>query len=111
MSNSSDNKTQSSNLDVFWGPKHQIFYANAFQIRINDTEVQIELGTIQNMVGADRLLSSNQLIVSPKAAKMLAIILSKAVENIEDRLGEIKLDTAQVELMLQAISKAGKPSS
>jgi hypothetical protein len=105
---SDDNKTAAKNLQMVWGPKHQIFYANAFQMRANDSEVSIELGTVQNIGGVDRILSTNQLIITPKSAKTLALLLSKAVENLEDRFGEIKIDDAFLEPLLQAISEIGK---
>jgi hypothetical protein len=69
----------------------------------DDAEIQIELGTIQNILGGDKLLSNDQVIMTIKSAKILSIILSKAVQGLEERFGEIKLDETQLAPLVQAV--------
>jgi Protein of unknown function (DUF3467) len=109
MSDENEKKVETKYLEVIWGQKHHIYYANSFNMRVNDAEIQIDFGTIQNILGSDKLLSNDQVIMTPKSAKTLAFMLSKAIENLEGRIGEIKLDSASLEPMLQVLSKVSKP--
>lgn len=95
---------------VFWGPKHDIVYANAFQFRVSDHDISIELGTTQNISNAEVILSTHQLIMTFKSAKFLSIILSQAVDVMEGRFGEIKLDAEKIAALRAALAEAAKKS-
>lgn len=81
---------------LFWGPKHDIFYANAFHFRMSDNDISVELGTMQNINDAEGVLSTHQLIMTFKSAKLLAIMLSQAINAMEGRIGEIKFDAEKL---------------
>jgi hypothetical protein len=102
-----DSKTE-PNKQLFWGQKHDIFYANAFQFRISDNDISIELGTTQYINGAEGILSTHQLIMTFKSAKLLSIILSQAVDALEERVGEIKIDAEKTATLHAALAEAVK---
>src|ERR1700720_3344486 len=105
-----ENKTE-PDKPLFWGPKHDIIYANAFQFRVSDHDISIELGTTQNISNAEVILSTHQLIMTFKSAKFLSIILSQAVDVMEGQFGEIKLDAEKMATLQAALAEAAKKIS
>jgi hypothetical protein len=105
------NKTEPDKQQLFWGPKHNIIYANAFQFRVSDHDISIELGTLQNISNAEAILSAHQLIMTFRSAKVLSIILSQAVDALEGRFGEIKLDAEKMATLQAALTEAAKKIS
>jgi hypothetical protein len=94
------------NKQIIWGPNHDIFYANAFHFRLSDNDISIELGTIQNINEVEVLLSTHQLIMTLKSAKLLSIMLSQAINAMEGRFGEIKIDAEKI-AVIQAVLAEG----
>lgn len=95
---------------LLWGPKHDIFYANAFQIRVSDNDISVELGTMQNISGVEAILSTHQLIMTSKSAKLLSIFLSQAISEVEGRFGEIKIEAEKMAAIQAALAEALKKS-
>ena len=76
---------------TFWANSHRIIFANAFSLRIGDNDCAIELCTEQNVNGVDSYFSEAQLMMTPKTAKILWVILGNALENFEQTLGPIAI--------------------
>jgi hypothetical protein len=96
---------------LFWGPNHDIFYANAFHFRMSDNDISVELGTMQNIDGAEVVLSTHQLIMTFKSAKLLSVMLSQAINAMEGRIGEIKFDAEKISSIQDALAEALKKVS
>jgi len=96
------------NKPLFWGPDHDIFYTNAFHIRVSDNDISIELGTMQNVNNVDGLLSAHQVIMTFKSAKLLSISLSHAISALEGRFGEIKIDAGKIAALQAGLDEGAK---
>ena|ERR1700724_1707456 len=96
---------------LLWGPKHDIFYANAFNFRFSDNDMSIELGTTQNINGVEGVLSTHQLIMTLRSAKLLSMILSQTVSALEERFGEIKIDAEKMAALQAALADGSKKIS
>jgi len=97
-----------NNIPIIWGADHQIFFSNAFQLRISDSDMLIELGTTQDINGTVSIYSTHQLALTPKSAKLLSIILANAVKQMEDRFGPIDVDPKKLEPLMQ-VNPDNKP--
>jgi hypothetical protein len=93
---------------LFWGPEHDIFYANAFHLRVSDNDISIELGTMQNISNVDGMLSTHQVIMTFKSAKLLSIVLSHAISALEGRFGEIKIDAEKIASLETVLDEGSK---
>jgi hypothetical protein len=105
-----ESKTE-PNKQLFWGPNHDIFYANAFQFRMSDNDISVELGTIQNINDNEVILSTRQLIMTFKSAKLLSIMLSQTIKAMEGRIGEIKFDDEKIAAIQATLAEAFKKVS
>jgi hypothetical protein len=105
-----ESKTEPSK-PLLWGPKHDIFYANAFHLRVSDNDISIELGTTQNINGVEGILSTHQLIMTYKSAKLLSIVLSQTINQVEGRFGEIKIDAEKIATIQAAMAEGSKKIS
>lgn len=102
-----ENKTEAEK-PLFWGPNHDIFYANTFQLRVSDSDIAIELGTMQNINNVDGMLSTHQVIMTLNSAKLLSISLSHTISALEGRLGEIKIDAGKLASLQTSLDKGSK---
>jgi hypothetical protein len=93
---------------LFWGPKHDIVYANAFHLRMSDNDISVELGTMQNINDVEGVLSTHQLIMTFKSAKLLSIMLSQTINAMEMRIGEIKFDDEKIAALQASLAEAIK---
>ena len=70
-------------------------YANVCNVNGTREEVVVVFGTNQGWKGAGQPVTvrlSDRMILSPYAAKRLARLLVAAVENYEDRFGELEIE-------------------
>jgi hypothetical protein len=105
MASEAESKTEQK---LFWGPTHDIIYANAFHLRMSDNDISVELGTMQNIHDAEGVLSAHQLIMTFKSAKLLSIMLSQAINAMEGRIGEIKFDDEKIAAIQSTLAEALK---
>lgn len=91
---------------TFWTPDHRIVFTNSFSIRMGDNDITIECSTEQNVNGTDGYLSSTQLVMTPKSAKVLALLLTKSLERMERELGPIPLDPERANKIAEMIESA-----
>ncbi len=104
---SEDNKpdeTQQANkagteraVKVVWDDSRmQMNYANVCNVSSTKEEFNLLFGTNQSWTSSQqsiRIALSNRIILNPHAAKRLAKLLSTAVEQYEEKMGEIALET------------------
>ena len=81
----------------------KIVFANAFAIRASDNDVAIDFSTEQNLNNTDSFLSSCQVVVTPKSAKLLTLILSEAIKQLEEVMGQIVIDQSRLDQIKGAI--------
>src|SRR5262245_48868131 len=95
MANEQDAK---QSLSVVWSPDHKIIFANSFGIRMGDADVMVDLGTLQTLNDKTLILSSHQLAMTVRGAKLLGAMLSEAIKQLEAKIGEIPLGPQSEEI-------------
>ena len=78
---------------------------------MSDNDISIELGTMQNINDVEGVLSTHQLVMTFKSAKVLSIMLSQAINAMEGRIGEIKFDAEKTTTIQAALTEALKKVS
>jgi hypothetical protein len=91
---------KSAELKVNWdASKMKTSYANVVNANSTREEVSVFFGTNQSWGGADAkqltVELENRIVLNPYAAKRLSILLSRVVDEYENRHGEMNLGTAQ----------------
>jgi len=79
--------------------KMAMSYANVCNVSSTKEEFNLLFGTNQSWAGMQKDIKislSNRVILNPHAAKRLSIMLLKAVQQYEDKMGEIKLDAETI---------------
>lgn len=101
-----DNKTASDaqkaaadrGVKVVWDDTAmQMNYANVCNVSSTKEEFNLLFGTNQSWTSSQqslRIALSNRIILNPHAAKRLAKLLSSAVNQYEQKMGEISLEAA-----------------
>lgn len=75
----------------------QMNYANVCNVSSTKEEFNLLFGTNKSWTASQqglRIALSNRIILNPHAAKRLAKLLSSAVDQYEQRMGEINLEAA-----------------
>lgn len=75
----------------------QMHYANVCNVSSTKEEFNLLFGTNQSWTSSQqnlRIALSNRIILNPHAAKRLAKLLSSAVDQYEQKMGEISLEAA-----------------
>lgn len=100
---SDDNKPATAtsserSVKVTWDDsKMQMNYANVCNVSSTKEEFNLLFGTNQSWTSSQqslRIALSNRIILNPHAAKRMAKLLSAAVEQYEQKMGEISLEPA-----------------
>jgi hypothetical protein len=82
------------------GSKMRTTYANVCNVSSNREELTMLFGTHQNWhVGQKELTVelSDRIILNPYAAKRLALLLNRTMEEYERRFGQLVIDTGEIE--------------
>lgn len=91
----SENEKKTTKL-VWDDSKMEMSYANVCNVSSTKEEFNLLFGTNQTWTGIQkdiRVSLSNRIILNPYAAKRMAIMLTRAVQQYEEKVGPIKLDT------------------
>lgn len=84
---------------VRWdGAKMQTTYANVCNVSSSREEVTLLFGTHQNWHAGQKELAvelSDRIILNPHAAKRLALLLHRTMEEYEQRFGPLVIDTEE----------------
>ena len=96
-------------LKVVWDDsKMQMNYANVCNVSSTKEEFNLLFGTNQSWTSSQqaiRIALSNRVILNPHAAKRLARLLTTAVEQYEEKMGEISLETGTPQPSIDDASK------
>lgn len=78
---------------------YRILYANTFELRMGDNDVAIGLCTDVSPLGFEHGQHTREatVVMTPRAAKILARILTKAISEFEAQTGEIPIPESKVE--------------
>ncbi len=92
-----DKSAKERTVKVVWDDsKMQMSYANVCNVSSTREEFNLLFGTNQSWTASQqsvRIALSNRIILNPHAAKRLARLLSTAVEQYEEKMGEIAVET------------------
>lgn len=91
----SENDKKTAKL-VWDDSKMEMSYANVCNVSSTKEEFNLLFGTNQTWTGIQkdiRVSLSNRIILNPYAAKRMAIMLTRAVQQYEEKVAPIKLDT------------------
>ncbi|MGK0500653.1 MAG: hypothetical protein ACJAYG_002306 [Oceanicoccus sp.] len=96
-----EKKADDNQMKIIWDDsKMEMQYANVCNVSSTKEEFNLLFGANQSWAAAQkniRIALSNRMILNPHAAKRLSVLLSRAVEQYEAKMGEIKLDANAVE--------------
>lgn len=72
---------------TLWARDHKIVFTNAFSLRLGDNDISIEFSTEQTIADKQVYLSQLQVMMTPKSAKILSLVLNNALEQLEKLSG------------------------
>ena len=80
-------------------PDFRIIPADTFGLRLNDNLVQLSVSMDVNVQGTSERMVFEQAIIalSPRSAKVLALVMQKAITVFEERFGAISLPPGKEE--------------
>jgi len=106
--NNKDKKNESNKVKIIWDDsKMQMNYANVCNVSSTKEEFNLLFGANQSWAAQQnvRIALSNRIILNPHAAKRLSLLLSNAVQQYEEKMGEIPMDTNAPQPNIEESSK------
>lgn len=87
-------------------PQYRLFPADIFSLRVNDNNLQITFGLETNMPDeTNSVVQEATVFLTPRAAKVLQLLLSGTLEGLEAAFGRIPLPPGKEEELMKITSR------